>query len=175
MVEKLPKSDSAGAEWLEQATRLKGVVLDRLEAMPEGQRNLASGSGDWSAAGVVEHLILVEENLVGLWKQKLMGIASPKAGMKSSLLSGMATFVMGKTQMRVPTVPELEPKGDIGHAALKERWGEAREQLIASLPADTGGAWILHPAFGPLSSDQMGKLLAAHLEHHLRHWPTPKV
>jgi hypothetical protein len=163
------------AEWLVEATKLKETVLARLDSMPETQRVKEPGPGEWPASSVVEHLILFEENVAGPWRQKLLDAPSTKTSFKSSLLSLIVRFVVSKTGVRVPTLPELEPKEVLGADALRDRWNAVRERLVAALPADTGGAWIVHPALGPLSSEQIGKLLAAHIEHHLRHWPSPKA
>ena len=100
---------------------------------------------------------------------------SPKAGFKSGILINIVSFVVSKTGIRVPTVTELEPKDGMGFDELRARWDTARETLVATLPDDARVAWILHPSLGPLNSEQVGKLLAAHLEHHMRHWPAPKA
>ena len=163
------------AEWLEKATVLREAVLVRLESMPESQRATPPAPGHWSASGVVEHLILVEEIVVGLWRQRLLERPSSRAGFKSALLISIVSFVVSKTDVRVPTVSELEPKEMMELDELRHRWETARENLVAALPEDPRRAWILHPAFGPLSGGQMGRLLASHLEHHLRHWPAPKA
>ena len=173
LVEPYPRPQSA--EWLDRATKLKEAVLVRLDSMPETQRAIAPAPGEWSAYGVVEHLVLVEENIAGLWRQRLLEMPSSKVGIKSGLLSSIVSFVFSKTNFRVPTLTELEPKEVMGVDELRNRWDTARETLVAALPEDTRSAWILHPEFGPLSSDQMGRLMAAHLEHHLRHWPAPKA
>ena len=163
------------AEWLDKATKLKEVVLVRLDSMPETQRTVAPAPGEWSASGVVEHLVLLEENIAGTWRQRLLEMPSPKTGIKSALLSRIVSVVVSKTDLRVPTATELEPKEVMEVDELRDRWHTARERLVAALPDDTRSAWILHPEFGPLSSEQMGRLVASHLEHHLRHWPAPKA
>ena len=140
--------------------------------MPSSAREVAP-SGSWSAAGVVEHLVLVEECVAGPWQERLKAVPNAKAGVKSEITSRMVSFVMGRTGARVPTVAELEPVGGIGIEALEIRWTAARKRLIESLPEDNHAAWILHPALGPLSSLQMGRIMSSHLKHHLRHWPKP--
>lgn len=162
-------------EWLDKATSLKGVVLDRLAAMPESKRALAPPPGEWSASGVVEHLVLFEENVAGPWRQRLLEMPSPKVGIKAAFISRMVSFVMSKTNARVPSLPGLEPTEELGVDELRSRWDTARERLVAALPDDPRSPWILHPAFGPLTSEQIGRLTVAHLEHHLRHWPAPKA
>jgi hypothetical protein len=174
-MKKLQKRHRQTNEWLVKATTLKEVVLDRLDSMPEALRNIAPAPSQWSAYEVVEHLILVEENVAGLWRQNLLNSPAPIVTFRSTLASGIVTFIFSKTSMRTPTVPALEPKGVSTVDELREQWDTARARLVAALPDDAHTAWILHPAFGPLSSDQMGGLLTSHLEHHLRHWPTFKT
>lgn len=147
-------------------------MLDKLDSMPSALRTAPPAPGEWSAAGVVEHLVLFEENVAGPWRQRLLDLPSPRAGFRSVLLSSIVIFVVSNTRIRVPTIADLEPKDGMGADDLRVRWDRARERLVAALPDDPGSAWILHPALGPLNSAQMGRLIASHLEHHLRHWPT---
>ena len=160
-------------EWLAKATQLKQATLERLAAMSKSARDIVSPPVSWSASGIVEHLILVEECVAGSWRERLMAVPNPKAGVKSGLLSRVVSFSMSKTGLRVPTVTELEPVGGLGMEELELRWVTAREWLVDTLPEDDHAAWILHPALGPLSSWQMGGMISSHLEHHLRHWPKP--
>jgi len=159
------------AAWLDKATELKQVVMDRLAAMPAAECLAVPSPGAWSAAGVVEHLILLEETVPGLWRERLQAAGTPNVNGKSELLSRIVSFAITKTGLRVPTAPELEPKGGLGLVALERRWSDARAELVAALPDSPNAPWVLHPAFGPLSSAQMGRLLASHIEHHLKHWP----
>ena len=159
-------------QWLAKATELKETVLKRLEETPEPLRLKLPSKDAWSAAEVVEHLIVVEECVAGPWRESLARERSVKLGVKSRFVTRMVSTIFGQTGMRVPTVPELVPKGDLSLPELERRWQEARKDLVAALPEDPDVAWIMHPALGPLSSSQMGAILAAHLKLHLRHWPT---
>lgn len=156
-----------------EATELKEIALKRLAQMPEAARLQPPSDGRWSAAGVVEHLIIVEESLAGSWRERLAQGQPVKLGVRATLLACMVSAVMGQTSIMVPTVPELVPKRDVPLSELGPRWEKARKALIDALPDDPDAAWILHPALGPLSSSQMGVILAAHLKYHLRHWPAP--
>jgi hypothetical protein len=159
-------------DWLAKADELKRVAVDRLTVMPLSQRSAVTMPGAWSASDVVEHLILFEEMIPGLWSESLLSIPSPKVTLGSELLSRMLSFSVSKTGIRIPTLPELESKGGMELAAIASRWSEARSGLVVALPKNPNAPWVLHPALGPLSSAQMGRILAAHIEHHLRHWPT---
>jgi hypothetical protein len=165
--------ESSEPEWLIASTKLKQVTLERLATMPASERDIVSPPISWSASGIVEHLILTEECVAGIWKEKLRSNPNPRTDIKSALSSRMVAFIFSKTSLQVPTLSELEPTGGIGIDELVVRWDVARQRLRSALPDDEHAAWILHPAFGPLSSLQMGQLIRAHLEHHLRHWPTP--
>ena len=170
----MPKSSASDVpKWLSKATQLKEVVITKLAAMPVTERSVTSKPGEWSAANIVEHLILFEEVVPGLWRESLLAASSPSVTTRSALLSRVVSFGVSKTGLRVPTVPELEPKGALDLDALERRWLKVRSALVVSLPEDPNVSWVLHPVLGPLSSAQMGTILAAHLVHHIRHWPKP--
>jgi hypothetical protein len=162
--------ESKAPGWLLESAELKERVLARFAEMPEASRDKMPSKDAWSASGVVEHLVKVEEQVAGPWR-KALGSKPPTLGIKSGVLSAMVSTVFARTNMRVPTVPELVPTGALALPELTSRWEKARNELTAVLPENSKVAWVMHPVFGPLSSDQMGKLLAAHLQHHLRHWP----
>lgn len=155
--------------WLLEFVELKERVLARLAEMPEALRENPPSKDAWSATEVVEHLILVEEQVTGLWR-KALGSSPAVLGFKSGVLAAMVSAAFARTGVRVPTVPELVPRGDLALPQLTVRWGKAREELAAAVPENSKVAWIAHPVFGPLSSDQVGKIFLAHLKHYLRHW-----
>lgn len=156
--------------WLLESAELKKRVLARLAEMPEASRGKVQSKDAWSATQVVEHLILVEEQVAGPWR-KALGSSPPVPGFKSGVLAAMVSAAFARTGVRVPTVPELVPSGGLALPELTVRWEKARKELAAAVPENPKAAWIMHPVFGPLSSDQMGKIFVAHLKHHLRHWP----
>jgi hypothetical protein len=163
-------SESKPPAWLLELAELKQNVLTRFAEMPEALREKVPSEDAWSATEVVEHLVIVEEQVAGPWRTAL-GSKPSLPGFKSGVLTAMVSGVMALTNVRVPTIPVLVPAG--GHALpeLTLRWAKARQDLANAVPENSKAAWIMHPVFGLLSSDQMGKLLVAHLKHHLRHWP----
>lgn len=163
--------ESTTPAWLLESAQLKERVLARFAEMPEVLREKEPSKDAWAAAEVVEHLILVEEKVAGPWRKELGNNPPVALGLRSRILTAMVSAVMGRTGVRVPTVPGLVPLGGLALPELTYRWAEARKELAAGLPENSKVAWIVHPVFGPLSSDQMGKLLVAHLKYHLLHWP----
>ena len=162
--------ESKTPDWLLESAELKDRVLARFAEMPEAFREKVTSKDAWSAAEVVEHLILVEEHVAGPWRNTL-GSSESAPGLKAGVSAAMVSTMFTRTNIRVPTVPELVPNGNLALPELTRRWDMARKECIAALPKDPKVAWIMHPVFGPLSSDQMGRILVAHLKHHLRHWP----
>jgi hypothetical protein len=166
---KLPLSELP--RWLLEATELKATALGRLSAMPVATRDFPLPGWGWSASEIIEHLILSEELTAGRWKEGVSKLPSAKTGLKAELLARFVAFGMGRTSIRVPTVPGLEPEGGSSITELERRWNTARQQLVEALPEDSNAAWVMHPVFGPLNSAQMGRIIASHLKHHLHHWP----
>jgi hypothetical protein len=167
----IPIIESRTPAWLFDLGALKKSVLAHYSEMPEVLREKKPSKAAWSASEVVEHLIIVEEQVAGSWRKEI-GSGSPvPLGLKSHLLTTMVSAVMAHTHVRVPTVPELVPSGGLALPELTSRWEKARKELTNALPEYSKVAWTMHPVFGPLSSDQMGKIMVSHLKHHLRHWP----
>jgi hypothetical protein len=164
-------SESKTPPWLLESAGLKEKVLSRFAEMPEALHEKVLSEVAWSAAEVVEHLILVEEHVAGPWRKALSENPPEALGLKPKILSTMVSTVFARTNMQVPTVPELVPTGGLGLPELKSRWAEASRELAVALPESSKAGWVMHPVFGPLSSGQMGKIFVAHLKYHLRHWP----
>jgi hypothetical protein len=155
-----------------ESEALKEKVLERLGEMPEELRQRAPSKDAWSASEVVEHLIITEEQAAGPWRDSLRKNPSVvPLGIRSKVVTAMLAVGLGRSNMRVPTLPELVPHGGLSLADLSLRWSISRVDLAGALPENSEVAWTTHPAFGPLSSAQIGKILVAHLKHHLRNWP----
>ena len=56
-MEKAYNGRTQSAEWLEKAIKLKTVILAKIDSMPEALRTVAPSPNDWSASGMVEHLV----------------------------------------------------------------------------------------------------------------------
>lgn len=164
------EGDKTLPSWFAEAETLKIRILDRLEGMSQEDRRVSLRPGDWSAAQVVEHLVLVEERLVDDWRVAAQKSPAVKPSWKGALIVSMVNFAMA-SPLRLPTVPTLEPEESRELLALSDRWGLVRQRLPGTFPPDGTRLWIVHPIFGPLSCPQMGTFLVAHLRHHLKHWP----
>ena len=156
--------------WFAEAEALKTQILDQLERMSPEDRRLSIGPRAWSAAQVVGHLVQVEELLVNDWRDAAKKSPRRKPGRRGTLIVNMVNFAM-TTRLRLPTRDFLEPTGSMEFSDLADRWRTARKRLPLTFPPDASALWIIHPLFGPLSCEQMGRFLVAHLRHHLKHWP----
>ncbi len=64
-----------------------------------------------------------------------------------------------------PTHPDFVAKGHYDFEAERTRLKQLIGEVTAK-PLDS--AWPAHPAFGAMSGDDVSRLMAKHLDHHLR-------
>ena len=159
--------------WFTEAEDLKAQTLSRLEAMTPEIRRRAPTPNEWSAEQIVGHLVLVEELLASDWQEAARNAPTAKPGTRGDLLLGVVNATM-RSPIRLPTAPFLEPTESGGKNALPVRSDAVRVRIRETIPANPHALWVVHPLFGALSAAQMGAFLAAHLCHHLLHWPTKK-
>ncbi len=159
--------------WFAEAEALKAAALGRLEQMSPEDRRRFPQSGGWSAAQVTAHLIRVEEVLLSDWHPAALASPGARLSRRSSLMIRMATAGMNSKSpwFRVPTVAGLEPDADTEVPQIAGRWQTVRERLADTFPREASELWIIHPIFGPVSCQQFGAFLAAHLHYHLNRWP----
>lgn len=157
--------------WFEEADVQRAEVLRRLHAMSEDQQNARKRPGDWSALEVVTHLVQLDEAVAGEFRQAALAQPGARAGRKSRILLGVATRVMG-LPIRLPSLPELAPRGNASLEELSHRWKLAAERMRSDVPTEADAVWVIHSAFGPQTCERMGRFLVAHTAYHLRFWPT---
>ena len=127
----------------------------------------------WSAAQVVEHVMISEALSLGYVRKKMQaGAALPKAGPLSALrLLGLQLYLASPLRTRAPAASAGVPE----HSALDElsaRWDGMREEwrtLLESFPPELLGRMVFrHPFAGLLSLTHALGFLQAHLDHHAR-------
>lgn len=156
----------------------------RLEATRQELMALAASHGEaafnrrprpeaWSAAQVLEHVMLSESLSLGYVRKKMQaGNALPKAGLLSALrLLGLRSFLASPLRARAPKASA----GVAEHSGLDDllaRWEGIREDwraLLESYPAELVDRMVLrHPFAGLLSLPHALGFLQAHLDHHAR-------
>lgn len=136
---------------------------ERLAFRPEGK--------SWCALDVVQHLVLVEEGVVGYARKKLQAPPQPVPGLDRAKLALLALVLRSPLRFRAP-VPAVIPEETFPLAELSTRWEKVRGELrevLGSLPEERRRTLLFrHPAGGAL--DPAGTLLF--IEEHAKHHDT---
>ncbi|HVF55299.1 MAG TPA: DinB family protein [Pyrinomonadaceae bacterium] len=148
-----------------------------VENLNDEQASFRPAPGVWSTAEVVEHLSIIERQLVQLCG---MMLTKTEAGGNARADDATANFApvsieqfVEQSRTQKYESPEVaRPKGEVSLADSLARMREARVALHALRPrierVDATAAKYPHPAFGPLDFYQWLAFIAAHEERHLR-------
>lgn len=162
---------------LEEILDAKSRALAALEARAEGlnaaQRSARPAAGGWSAAEILEHLVLVETQLLRMIASLLK--KAEAAGARAtghSYAVDVDTLVERSGREKYVTREPYQPSGSLpaatALAGLKEIQTEL-EKLGPRLAAvDPKQSRFPHWIFGPLDLAQWLAFLALHEERHLR-------
>jgi hypothetical protein len=160
----------------QQGTDLLGRIdhaNDGLKAavagLSDAQSNFKPSPDGWSVAGIVEHLAIVQERVIGRIDQLLL--STPDSAPNG------AKFTDEVLAERVADRSAKFPAPEVAHptglylsdslqrlAAGRKRVGE----LVASAPPDFQQRSMPHPVFGPLDGHQWLVALAAHCVRHTK-------
>src|SRR5258708_6587303 len=90
----------------------KSEIIHRTTAFSDSDRNKPVRGGGWSAAQVIEHLIIFEEYVMAGRQKALEAGRSPKPGFKGKLFIGLVRFFI-RMKVRFGTSKEFEPAAQI--------------------------------------------------------------
>jgi DinB superfamily len=149
----------------------RAALLERLEAYTDRQHAFQPTPDCWSIAGVVQHLVLVEEALVRYGRRE--AAARPARVTLRSRLKQRVVLAVLSRDVRVPVpVAAIVPVAHVPIALLGPRWTAARADLQAYLNELPGPAWartaFFHPSTGWITAAGGLRFLHAHTRHHLR-------
>jgi DinB superfamily len=148
------------------------VANDALKAavfgLSEAQSNFKPSAGAWSVAGIVEHLAIVQERVIGRIDQLLAStLESAQAGAGAFTDEILIQKVVDRSA-KFPAPEVAHPKGNCLQDSL-DRLAAGRKrvgEIVASAPPDFQQRSVLHPAFGPLDCHQWLVALAGHCVRH---------
>jgi uncharacterized damage-inducible protein DinB len=160
----------------------------RLENLSEAQQTFRPADGAWSIAEIVEHLSILERNmvqLIGTLLKKSEGAAA--ASNAGSGVDGDApteaaappfqpfsldTFIEQIKDVKLTAPERVRPGGDITLADALAALRSTRAEIEALRPrleaADLSAATYPHPAFGELNIAQWLAFIGEHEGRHLR-------
>jgi hypothetical protein len=148
----------------------RGALLERLDAYSDRQHAFQPGGDCWSLAGVVQHLVLVEEALVRHGRRQA-GTRPARVSLRSRLKERVVLTVLAR-DVRIPApVATVIPERHVPLALLGPRWAAARADLLAYLAELPGPGWgqtaFHHPRTGWITAAGGLRFLHAHTNHHL--------
>jgi uncharacterized damage-inducible protein DinB len=159
----------------ERESLLKNLAKsrERLLLMAQGlsreQLHYRPGPGRWTVAECVEHIVTVEERLLGRIQKTLQ---APPDSSKHSAMEGkddaMVDGVAGRVaRFQAPEV--VVPTGRWPDEQLLKEFDAIRQQtreFAASINADLRRHFFKHPVLGELDLYQWLLLIAAHCDRH---------
>lgn len=146
-------------------------LLERLDAFTPAQLAYQPAPTSWSMAGVVQHLVLVEEGVVRTARRMADSIPS-RSSLGVQLRYRVLIGIMHSGIRVQSPVPTIIPIGHISPADLRPRWDAARRALAEYVEERTQGEpgrpAFRHPRTGWISVAQGLRFIEAHCDHHLR-------
>ena len=139
--------------------------------MSDAQHAFRPGGESWSLAGVVHHLVLVEETFVGNGRRQAASRPA-RVTLRSRLRERMILSVLARDiRIRAPSAAVV-PQSHMPLALLGVRWVAARGDLLDYLAELSGPVWtrtaFFHPRAGWITATGGLRFLRAHTRHHLR-------
>jgi len=159
-------------ELLDYLAAQRACLREAFDAVPPSLRDVPPASDLWSAAGIVEHLAIIEARLGGILSTKIAdaranGLAAETC--VDPILPAIDTAKVLNRSTRVKSPPTGVPTGlaaDAAWAALERATVSVHEALMSGdgLALDT--VMHPHPLFGPMSAYSWFGFIAAHEGRH---------
>jgi len=147
------------------------TLLDRLSTYTDAQHAFQPHPESWSLAGVVQHLVLVEEAMVRNGRRQ--ATTRPAGVALGSRVRARVLFTLLGRDIRVRApVAVVVPQTHLPLADLAPRWTAARADLMDYVEGLPGPMWqrtaFFHPRTGWITAMGGLRLFEVHCAHHLR-------
>ena len=146
-------------------------ILNQLETLPHERLHVKPGPDKWSIVEVIQHLVLVEEEMM---KQAVKNPVPPDSGRlprSREALEMVLEILERDVRVDVPSA-SMEPDGQITLEVLRTQWEESRAQLrryFQRLQKENVETLIFsHPVAGSLNALDMLDLANVHADYHIR-------
>ncbi len=165
---------------LDELDGRRDALLNDLAVESPGKLAFRPGGNGWCALDVVQHLVLVEEGVVGYARKKLLGAPQPVAVLDRARLVLLVLVLRSPARFAAPAA-QVVPEATLPLDELAARWrrtrGELRD-LVLALPGERRGSlFFRHPLAGPLDPGGTLTFVREHARHHgaqlRRIWRSP--
>jgi hypothetical protein len=151
--------------------RQRVELLGRLAPLSDTQHSFQPDPSSWSLAGVVHHLVLVEERFVENGRARATRRPT-RVTLQARVRQQVVLAVMARDiRVRAPS-KAVVPRSHVPLVLLDARWRAARSALLDYLAELPGPIWIrsafYHPGAGWITAAGGLRFLQAHTRHHLR-------
>jgi DinB superfamily len=142
------------------------------DAVPPEARDRPPAPGEWSAAGVIEHLALVEQRVAGFMSTLIAAAKDDGLALEAAVDPLLPTFDLARALDRATRVAAPDPLQPAGLEAAAAWTALERAGSALRRAAHDGDGFALgtimrpHPLFGPLSLYQWIAFAGAHEARH---------
>lgn len=161
-------------ELLEHLTTQRAVLQEALDATPPGLREQRPAEGRWSIAQVLEHLAIVERQVVALLRrgvQQAMATGPlPDDEATTPVLPTIDGALLLDRERRVAAGPQVQPSGTVDANGAWQALERHRSTLLDLLHGIDGKRTDMvrapHPVLGTLTLQQWIAFLGFHEARH---------
>jgi uncharacterized damage-inducible protein DinB len=148
----------------------RSMLLDDLARLDAEQLTFRPTPASWSTLDIVEHLVKVEEAILGRLKSRPVRTWREAFRAKASMAVMRVYFLFGR-RLKVPAQAVL-PQGGATLADLTARWNRTQEEMRRTIEglgtAELGRPMMRHPLLGLLTPAETLRFLHRHIAHHRR-------
>jgi hypothetical protein len=159
-------------EQFERLERKHKAFIDHIASLSDEVQSFKAGPDKWSVVEVVEHLVLVEKDLLTQLTANVPA-STLDPGLKTPEKHQRVIKVMqGDIPVEVPD-ESGQPRGRLTLDALLSQWADIRQKLRGLLEEITAGIQndpvYRHPYGGPLEIADALEFVEVYVDNHLRH------
>lgn len=159
-------------EVLTELDRAQQEMHHVLATLPAGHANTAVRPGSWSAAQIIEHLLIVEDGTGRLASTLIKQADGSEETDDTPILPTLVPYFITDATKRPIAAPEsVSPKGALSFEESVAAQQIARERVMAAYTKASGRALATvsypHPFLGMLNGYQWGLFIAQHQQRHM--------
>lgn len=148
------------------------ALLEHLGSLSTDVTSFKAGSDKWSIVEVVEHLVIVEKDLL---RQLSVNVPTSTLDIKSKIPQKHQTVIKVMERDIAVDVPDesMEPRGRLALDELINQWDDIRKELqevLAEIRSENENELVYqHPYGGPLDIAEALQFIDVHFDNHVRH------
>jgi len=160
------------SEIMDHLDEQRAVLRRAFDDVPLESREREPAPGRWSAAGIIEHLAIVEERVAGALSARIASARADGVASETSIDPVLPTFDLARIVNRTKRFNAPDPIHPTGLPALaawdalERAGGRIRAVLRSCDGLALGTVTHEHPAFGPISIYEWFAVVGSHEARH---------